>query len=149
MPAIGWPRRQAEPWHAGQRRVIQRGQVRPACLPARQHGELGPADGRLDVGDVRLEAGLGHVVPPAAAGQVPSPRIAAEAVQACRTHVRGQLIVVGGDRAAFADRKVLGRVEAEARRAGAAAKLAPPQFGAEPVRGVLNHRAGRKAGGGG
>ena len=32
-------------------------------------GELGPADGRLDVGHVGLHAGLGDVVAPAAAGR--------------------------------------------------------------------------------
>ena len=41
------------------------GDLRPAALPGREVAELRPADRRLEVGQVGLEAGLVDVVPPA------------------------------------------------------------------------------------
>ena len=128
--------RQAPPVPAGPRRDDRRGthrRGRPAAarrgmsaeclvvLPGdrlppghgrRQLGQLRDAQGALDVGKPVVEAQIDHLVGKGALCG-PLAEIGGDAVIAEQPHAPGKLGVVGGDRAAFAGRHVLDRMEAE------------------------------------
>jgi len=76
---------------------------------------LGAADGRLYVGHVGLDPGHVDLVAPTGTWEVALPRVAAHSVEPDLAHSIGQLWILSRDHAALSDRKVLGRIEAEAR----------------------------------
>ena len=108
-------------------------------LELAEAGELRTGQGGEHVGEVGLDAGGDHVVAGGAVGPVAGPGVLREPVEAVGAGEVGQVVVVGGQRPAFARGEVLGGVEAEA-RPGAALPggVAPMVGGAERVGAVFD-----------
>jgi hypothetical protein len=98
--------------------------------------ELAPTEGRLHVGQPVVEAVLGDFVVPAFLGWR-----ARDPVRAERAKSVGEVVVIGGDDAAFSRGDGLHRMEGEAGhlRVGAVADRPIRRQGAERMRSILDH----------
>jgi hypothetical protein len=112
---------QLEPRDAGQLAVVDRGDLGPPGVEARELAELVDAQGRLDVGQVVLEAGEDDVVGSRCllGRRVGLPGVAPHPVEAPELDPVGELVVIRRHHATLPRRHVLDRVEGEAGGGGA------------------------------
>ena len=109
--------------------------ARPAIVEFVQPLQLAAAQRGGQVRQVVLEPELRDVVAPGAASRVAVPAVLGDAVHREHSDAFAQGLVVGGQRAAFAGRHVLRRIEAESRGVAHAANA--------PVAVVAAHRMSR------
>src|ERR1700722_9993603 len=88
--------------------------------------QLREADGRVNIRQVVLEAGVVDFVKPRAALVVTLPRVLVHAVQARNRDLFSQRIILGSDSAAFGTGEILGRVKTEAGEIADGADLGHP-----------------------
>ncbi len=136
---VGVLERDDDPLDLRQQRAVAHRQLAPAFDFRLQPPQAREQQRRARLVQAVVVAEPHHVVG-VGAPAVAVPRAAGHRVRAARAHERGDVVVVGAQQAALADRQDLVGEEAERARQAPGAELAPGERGARRVRDVLDQR---------